>query len=135
MAEIEPTGKERRTVVSTLFDPKTFPTLIPILLAVGSAFITVDRNIHGLVIEQANIVKDVEHNHQHILDHRKQLGELNPIKQTLEAHIANDVERHNTVIQTQKRIERDLGKATSAIEFMREDVDELEEDVEKLQGK
>jgi hypothetical protein len=135
MSENAPEGKERRTIVSTLFDPKTFPTLIPILLAVGSAFITLDRTIQQLVIEQANIVKDVDHNHKHMLDNREGLGELKPIKQALQAHITADVERYNNLLQTQKRIERDLGKAVSAIEFMREDIKEIEEDIEKNQNK
>jgi len=44
------TAKERRGIIQTLVDPKTLPTLIPILLAVGSAFMVHDRSINTLQV-------------------------------------------------------------------------------------
>lgn len=46
-------GKERRIAIQTIVDPKTLPTLIPVLLAVGSAFMVHDRSINTLQVTVA----------------------------------------------------------------------------------
>jgi hypothetical protein len=43
-------GKDRRKSITTLVDPKTLPTVIPIILAIGGAFLFHDRSINTLQV-------------------------------------------------------------------------------------
>lgn len=132
--------KERRSILTSMVDPKTLPTLIPVMLAIGSAFVTLDRTIQRIDTEHEAVIADVAANTAEIDSIRDRVTICSPRVEALE----NDVEQIASDARDAKistdgvRVAADVLKQSAMsnkddIERLRSRVRDLERQVDKLE--
>lgn len=128
-------GKERRTIFQTLFDPKTFPTLIPVLLAIGSAFITIDRMVHRISITQEQHTIQITRQQDRIAEFHTLLANVSVLESQLKAAVDDADEQE----RLQEEIDDIVGEIKHATTNARRELDnikgrlrDIERDVDRL---
>lgn len=119
---------ERRGMLRTLFDPKTFPTLIPVIVAIGSAFITLDRMIQQVNTRQIAIVEQVEENENMINQDMQRVAELSARLSALETLVNSGTKDRYFGSQAS----RDFEIRDQRLAFMQEQLDKLKGELEEV---
>jgi len=108
-------GEEKRNFLSTIIDPKILPILIPVLIAVFSAFLVHDRTIHQVLIREEQSRKEIIQMRSDIdlikgIDN-KMILDVSKLVAELRSNSNNDRDAHNQVEETEelaKRLEQKM---------------------------
>lgn len=135
MSEQRNNGRDRRGTFSTLFDPKTFPTLIPVLLAVGSAFIALDRMVHRVSITQEQHAEKITDQHEQLHELQKAFTSILVLKTKLENALTDAAEQkrlqmelNDLVREMKQMVELDKSEIAEIKRRLRQ----VERDIDKL---
>lgn len=101
-------SNQRRSIIETLIDPKYLSLLIPILMAVASAFLVHDRSISKMMIIQEN-------QSQHVSEMSKQLLEIRKSEHKIQLDVTTMSGLFSQFADMKKRI-RDLERQYDRLE-------------------